>query len=137
MRALLVSVAVGLWSAAAWATPSIQGTWLTDDHKAEVRIAPCGQQMCGTIARVLVTGPNVQTRDANNPDPRLRGRSIVGMTILSGFARSGAAWTGGRAYDPKTGRSYRTTLGLNTDGSLNVTGCVLFICQSRRWTRAR
>jgi uncharacterized protein (DUF2147 family) len=87
--------------------------------------------------RVLSNDAARLTTDRNNPDPRLRGRPIVGLTILSGFGRSGNIWTGGRAYDPKAGRSYRSNLALNPDGSLKVTGCVLFICQSQRWTRAR
>ena len=117
--------------------PSIQGLWRTDDGKGLVRVAPCGRELCGTIVRVLDRGPSVLTHDSNNPDPRLRGRPIQGLPILTGFQRSGRIWKGGRAYDPKTGRSYRSTLQLDPDGSLKVTGCVLFVCQSRRWTRAR
>lgn len=126
-----------LAAAPAFAAPNIQGNWLTDDGKGVVRIAPCGRQMCGWIARVLDRGPNVPTRDVNNPAPALRSRPIVGLPTLTGFNPEASAWTGGQAYDPKSGRSYRTTLSLNADGSLNVRGCVMFICQSRRWTRAR
>lgn len=117
--------------------PSAQGNWLTEDRKGIVRIAPCGAQLCGTIARVLDRDAARIGTDRNNPDPRLRGRPIVGLQVLSGFTRSGRIWKGGRAYDPESGRSYRSTLALNPDGSLKVTGCVLFVCQSKRWTRAR
>jgi uncharacterized protein (DUF2147 family) len=117
--------------------PSVQGMWLTDDRKAVVRIAPCGANLCGTIDRVLDRSPASPTTDLHNPDPRLRGRPIVGLQILTGFVRSGKLWKGGRAYDPKSGHSYRSTLALNPDGSLKVTGCVLFVCESQRWTRAR
>jgi uncharacterized protein (DUF2147 family) len=117
--------------------PAVQGLWLTDDHKGIVRIAPCGPHLCGTIVRVNDANPTRLPTDRNNPDPRLRGRPIVGLPILTGFVRSGSVWNGGRAYDPKSGRSYRSTLALNPDGSLKVTGCVLFICESRRWTRTR
>lgn len=136
MRFLFLLAALIL-SVGAAAPASIQGLWLTDDHKGVVRIAPCGARMCGTIARVLDTNPARVTTDRNNPDPRLRGRPIAGLQILSGFERSGSGWKGGLAYDPKTGRSYRSTLALNPDGSLKVTGCVLFICKSIRWTRTR
>ncbi|PJG46784.1 hypothetical protein CAF53_20755 [Sphingobium sp. LB126] len=117
--------------------PGVEGFWLTDDRKGVVQIAPCGEHICGRIVRVLDKGPGVPATDINNPDPHLRGQPIVGLLTLSGFNRDGAVWKGGRAYDPQSGRSYRATLGLNPDGSLKVTGCVLFICQSRRWTRAR
>jgi len=137
MRPFSLLALAALWSAAAGAAAPIEGLWLTDDGKGVVRIGPCGRQLCGWLARVRDRGPDVPTRDARNPDPRLRGRPLVGLPILTGFTASGGQWTGGRAYDPKSGRSYRTTLSLNADGSLNVTGCVMFICQTRRWTRTR
>jgi uncharacterized protein (DUF2147 family) len=113
---------------------SPQSSWLTDDRKGVVEIAPCGERLCGRIARVLDKGPGVPRTDVNNPDPRLRSRPLIGLVTLSGFARRGDEWEG-RAYDPKSGKSYRSTLRVQPDGSLKVTGCVLFICESRRWTR--
>ena len=114
----------------------ISGDWINQDRSALVRIAPCGAQLCGTVVRVLARGPKVPRTDVNNSDPRLRSRLLVGLRVLSGFARSGARWGGGRAYDPKTGSSYRSNLELNPNGTLKVTGCVLFICRSQTWTRA-
>ena len=116
--------------------PSVEGLWRTDDGKGLVRVGPCGTHVCGWIAQVLDKGPGVPTTDINNPDPARRSHPIVGLPTLTGFTRSGAVWKDGRAYDPKSGRSYRATLQLNPDGSLRVTGCVLFLCQSKRWTRA-
>ena len=123
------------WPAAA-APPSIQGLWRTDDGKALVRIGACGERMCGRIARILDTGADVPTTDVNNPDPGRRARPLVGLRILSGYSAGKTAWEGGHAYDPKTGNSYKSRLRLNADGSLRVTGCVLFVCRSRRWTRS-
>jgi len=113
----------------------ISGLWLTDDGKGLVRMEPCGTHICGRIVKVLDTGPAVPRTDSQNPDPRLRKRPLAGLVTLWDFSRSGSMWKGGRAYDPKSGKSYRSTLAKNPDGSLKVTGCVLFICQSRRWTR--
>lgn len=123
--------------AAGASPPDIAGDWLTDDRKGVVRIAPCGAQLCGRIVRVLDKGPGVPAADINNPDPKRRGQPLAGLLTLWGFNRDGALWKGGRAYDPQSGRSYRSTLALNPDGSLKVTGCVLFICEGRRWTRVR
>ena len=133
MRAARLFALLGLWTVSAQAASPMDGLWLTDDHKGVVRIGPCGPHVCGWIVRVLARGPNVPTRDVNNPDPNLRNRTILGMPVLTGFAADGS---GGRAYDPKSGRSYRTTLSLNGDGSLTVTGClVLFLCRSVNGTR--
>ena len=130
--ALLLVLAPG---AAAAAPASIHGVWLTDDHKGLVQIGPCGRKLCGTIVRVL--NPDAPKTDVHNPDPRLRNRPILGLPVLYGFEGSGGSWKGGRAYDPKSGKSYRSYLELNPDGSLKVSGCILFICESQRWTRAR
>ena len=119
------------------AAPPVEGLWLTDDGKAVVRVAPCGRQMCGSIVRVLDRDPDVPTTDANNPDRTRRSRPIIGLQVLRGFNPGSAAWEGGQAYDPKSGKSYRSSLKLNRDGSLRVTGCVLFLCQSVRWTKSR
>ena len=122
---------------AAAAAPSVTGLWRTDDGSALVEIAACGRQMCGRISRVLATGPDVPRTDVNNPDPHKRSQPLVGLQILYGFDAKASAWEGGKAYDPKSGNSYNASLRLNRDGSLRVTGCVLFVCQSKRWTRSR
>ena len=127
---LLTAVAAG-----AETQPSAYGRWLTDDGSAVVRVAPCGPRLCGTIERVL--DPAAPKGDVNNPNPNLRRKSLVGATVLRDFSYSGIAWTAGRAYDPKTGRSYRSELRLTADGQLKVTGCVVVICRSRFWTRQR
>jgi uncharacterized protein (DUF2147 family) len=128
----------GLLAAAALTagTRGVAGDWINQDRSALIRVAPCGAQLCGTVIRVLARGRNVPTTDVNNSDPRLRAKPLVGLRVLSGFTRSGSRWTGGRAYDPKAGRSYRSTLDLNPDGTLKVTGCVFFICRSQEWSRA-
>lgn len=136
MRALLATLLMLLPLPGAAAAPSIEGLWLTDDGKALVRIAACGQRMCGRIARVLDTAPNVPKTDVNNPDPSRRNQPILGLQVLSGFRGGPTQWTGGQAYDPKSGSRYTSSLRLNADGSLRVTGCVLFVCRSKRWTRS-
>jgi uncharacterized protein (DUF2147 family) len=129
---------IPLLLALAGAAPhTVEGLWLNDDRKGLVQIAPCGRKVCGTIVKVLSRDPKAPKTDIHNPDPALRNRGFVGMQVLTGFERAGSVWKGGRAYDPESGKSYRSTLELNPDGSLKVTGCVLFICESRRWTRVR
>jgi uncharacterized protein (DUF2147 family) len=116
---------------------AVAGDWINQDRSALVRIAPCGAQLCGMVVRVLARGRNVPITDVNNSDPRLRSKPLVGLHVLSGFTRAGSRWAGGRAYDPKSGSSYRSTLDLNPDGTLKVTGCVWFVCRSQTWARAK
>lgn len=116
------------------AAPPVAGRWLTDGGKALVEIAPCGNALCGRIARVLVSTSGAAT-DRNNPDPKLRGRPLTGLTILSGFTDAGAVWKG-RIYDPESGRSYRSELE-KRDGTLRVKGCLGPFCRTQVWRPAR
>ena len=137
MRIAPFLLLASLWSGAASAATPIDGLWLTDDHKGIVRIGACGPQICGWIVRVLDSGPGVPTTDVNNPFSFMRNRPIVGLSVLSGFTRAGDQYTGGRAYDPKSGHAYRATLRLGAGNTLEVTGCLVLICRTVRWTRAR
>lgn len=124
-------------AAPAAAAPDISGNWITEDRTGLIAIGRCGDKLCGSIARVLVSRPGVPKTDVHNPDPALRNRPLQGLRILSGFSASPDAWQDGRIYDPKSGKSYRSVLKLSPDGSLKVSGCIAFFCKSQRWTRAR
>jgi uncharacterized protein (DUF2147 family) len=133
MLVALLTIGAEAMGAAAGAQ-SITGDWQTDDRSAIVRVAPCGDHMCGTILRVLNRAAPRQ--DINNPDPARRNRPLIGVPVLQGFSRSGAGWAGGMAYDPKAGKSYKSKLALADAGTLAVTGCIMFLCRTRHWTRA-
>jgi uncharacterized protein (DUF2147 family) len=115
--------------------PPIFGRWRTDDGSAIIRVEPCGHKLCGSIERVL--DPRAPPNDIYSPDPAHRSKPLVGTMVLSSFTGAGSAWDDGSAYDPKAGRSYHSQLRLLGDGRLKVTGCVLIICRSRYWTRAK
>jgi uncharacterized protein (DUF2147 family) len=141
MRIARFVVLASLMSTAAAAASPFDGLWLTDDHKGVVRIGPCSPgnvRLCGWIVRVLDSGPGVPTRDIRNPDPGLRNRTILGLPVLSGFVPYfDGSYVGGSAYDPKSGRSYRASLRFQSANALGVTGCILVICRTLVWTRAR
>lgn len=118
-------------------TRELAGDWITQDRSAVVRIVDCGESLCGTVERVLEMQPGIPDTDVHNPNPALRSRPILGLTILSGFSRSSMGWGGGRIYDPMTGKTYSARLQMNPDGTLRVSGCVAIICQTQRWTPAR
>lgn len=128
----LSPLALALTSVSSLAAP-ISGEWLTDSRDSVIKIDNCGTKMCGKIERVL--DPKLPTTDIYNPDKRLRSRPIIGTLVLSNFTGSGAEWSDGRAYDPKSGKSYRSKLQLQQNGTLKVSGCIMFLCQNRYWTR--
>ncbi|TCD06510.1 DUF2147 domain-containing protein [Erythrobacteraceae bacterium CFH 75059] len=119
------------------AAEPITGRWVTQDGDGIVEVAPCGPALCGTIVRFLVAPPGgTDQRDVNNPDPRLRGRRLLGMPVLTGFVADANVWRG-RIYDPKTGRSYRSVLRRRDARTLEVKGCIGPICQTQLWRQAR
>ena len=136
MRAMILLLLAAL-PAPALAAPDLSGEWLVEDKSATVTIGRCGASWCGKVTRILVRQPGWKGTDVNNPDPKLRSRPVQGLPILSGFKPDAKGLSGGRIYDPKSGKTYRSMLRLNADGSLKVSGCIAFFCQSQRWTRAR
>nr|WP_140231565.1 DUF2147 domain-containing protein [Sphingomonas japonica] len=134
-----MGAAITLLATSGMAAPTpapVTGRWLTQDKAALIAIAPCGASLCGKIVRVLKAPKGAPTTDANNPEPGLRARPLVGIDILSGFAAAGDEWKG-RIYDPKSGKSYRSVLRREGTGALSVKGCIAFLCKTQRWTAAR
>jgi len=102
MRSLILS-AFGLCLLAGAAHAQARdpsGTYLSESGETRVRIARCGQAYCGTI--ISVQG---DARDAHNPDASLRGRSLVGVQMISDIRPSGEGFTG-QLYNYKDGKTY-------------------------------
>ncbi|MCA3709171.1 MAG: DUF2147 domain-containing protein [Phenylobacterium sp.] len=137
--AFIAATALALSASAAFASTSPVGVWYTQDKQGKVRIAPCGDKLCGVIisGRGKDGKPASDARDDANPNPALRSRPILGLQILRDFKPTGPGrWGGGKIYDPNTGRTYDSKLSLSNGGVLKVEGCVTVICQSQTWTPA-
>ena len=129
--AVPAALAMGLLCGSAQAAdPS--GTWLTETGTSRVRVSPCGGGFCGTI--VSTPGKGL---DAKNPDPALRGRSVVGIQILNAPQRDGAGFSGS-LYNPNDGKTYSGSLKLTGPNTLEVAGCVMSVfCKRQTWTRVK
>ncbi|MCA3714555.1 MAG: DUF2147 domain-containing protein [Phenylobacterium sp.] len=137
--AFIAATALALSASAAFASTSPVGVWYTQDKQGKVRIAPCGDKLCGVIisGRGKDGKPASDARDDANPNPALRSRPILGLQILRDFKPTGPGrWGGGKIYDPNTGRTYDSKLSLSNGGVLKVEGCVTVICVSQTWTPA-
>ncbi len=102
----------------ALADPS--GTWLRDNGNSRVRVAPCGDSLCGTI---------VWLKDAEGP-------SKVGQRVFFDMKPDGANKWSGKAFNPEDGKTYSGTMSLS-GSSLTTAGCVLggMICRSVNWRK--
>ena len=127
-------------SLAALASPALAadptGLWQTPTNGGQVRIARCGQALCGT----LVTSDHIRAdpnqRDARNKDESQRGRTLRGLPMLSGFTGGPTEWRGGSVYNPADGGTYRGTITMTGDNSLRLRGCIVApLCKTQTWTR--
>ena len=133
---LLLSVATLLTATPAMAAAPIAGKWITAEKDSIIEIAPCGNNMCGRITKMMipVEGPPF---DRNNPNPTMRNRPLLGLPILLALADGGKQWEG-KIYDPKGGKTYKSKVYRNADGTLTVKGCISFLpCRTFTWTAAR
>lgn len=136
LHAAAAAVAVFTIAGTAHAAQPIAGRWLTQDGAAIIQVGPCGGSTCGKIAAVVKPRPGAPTTDVNNPDAKLRTRPMIGLPILSGFSESGDEWRG-RIYDPRNGKSYKSTVTRGANDTLRVKGCIAFLCQTQIWKAAR
>ncbi|MEY5007021.1 MAG: hypothetical protein RL764_337 [Pseudomonadota bacterium] len=136
MRHLLTGLVLLASASPSFAATSVSGRWYTEEKDSIVQIGQCGPVVCGKVAKVLRAAPNGgKPVDANNPDPALRNRPIEGIILLSGFKESGDEWEG-QIYDPRAGKTYRSTLKKQPDGTLRVKGCLGPFCRAVKFTPA-
>jgi uncharacterized protein (DUF2147 family) len=136
----LICLSSILVSTLAWAEKTdVEGRWLTQAADGWIRIQIVGDSLKGSIAG----SPDPKQRDERefddrNPDPNLRTRRLDGLTIMTGFQYAGGGrWTGGRVYDPNSGKTYKCTftqINANTVKIRGFIGISLF-GRSETWTR--
>lgn len=114
---VIASVWVG---ACAAGTVGPEGVWRREDGAGSVRIARCGDALCGHI---------VWLRDADGP-----GR--VGDRVFYDMKASAADRWSGSAHNPEDGRDYAGTMVL-AGNRLVTEGCALggLICKTVRFLR--
>jgi len=138
MRAILLAAGLALAAAPAFAADPVEGEWFTVGATAKVRIGPCpgkADRMCGVIAW-LKNPADAKATDSKNPDARLKSRTLLGLPMIRDFKQAAPGrWTGGKIYDPGSGKTYDSKIGVSPDGTLKVEGCVLVVCQAQTWRR--
>lgn len=115
LAAILLSGAAG----GAWAQEAL-GNWQRDSGASRVRIAKCGEALCGTLSWL---------KDTSGP-------AKVGQRIFYDMKPNGANKWSGSAFNPEDGKTYSGTMTLAGD-TLTTAGCVMggLICRSVVWKR--
>jgi uncharacterized protein (DUF2147 family) len=92
----------------------ITGVWLTEQKDGKIQIFRTGNTYTGK----LVWGNSVLDKDGkpkhdvNNPDPKLRQRTLQGMVMLTGLEYDDGKWQNGKIYNGLTGKSYSVVITL-------------------------
>lgn len=140
----------GAQSASAQQFHVVNGTWITQ-QQSEITIEPCEQGLCGFISHIVVPpeiiekyGADVLAQfegaypDANNEDPALRDRSVLGLTILVLTEQVTATRYSGKVYNPQDGKTYDGFVDVVDGNNIVMSGCIAWgtICQGESWVRA-
>lgn len=113
------AAALALCASPALADPT--GTWLRENGESRIRVAKCGDALCGTVSWL---------KDPANS------KSKIGQRVLFDMKPNGANAWAGQAFNPEDGRNYSGKMSLS-GSTLTTAGCVAggFICRSVTWSR--
>ena len=122
----------------------ITGIWWNDEKtsKIEVKKEANGSYSATIVFIIPEKYENGQPpKDIENPDPELRDRSRLGLTIMTGLRYDAGEneWNGGRIYDPNSGKTYDCYVWMeDRDDMLFMKGYVVgirWLGKSTEWTR--
>ena len=118
------------------------GEWWTEKNEGRVRFT---KDADGTLRGTTTccapkkkADPDNPATDIHNPDPKLRGRSTVGIVIIWKLAYEGGEYSGGYVYNPRDGKTYRIAAEIIDDNTVKIRGYLLIplLGQSQIWKRA-
>jgi uncharacterized protein (DUF2147 family) len=140
---LVIFLSLFITQAIAQEAQKIAGVWWNDKKTSKIEVKEENGKFVGTVIYInpekYVNGE--PEKDFNNPDPKLRSKSRLGLQILSGLKYNASAkeWQGGRIYDPDNGKTYDCFAWFESDpNKLFLKGYVVgikWLGRSTEWTR--
>ena len=137
--ALIAALVVTGFAADSVADPL--GVWLTGTKKGHVKLYPCNNdkdKLCGEIVwlRRPLGDDGKPRRDVHNEDESLRDRPLMGIQVVWDLAYQGdGEWDDGEIYNAEDGETYDAEMEEIDANTLEVSGCVWFICKTQTWER--
>ena len=119
---------------------SITGTWLTEKGDAQVMFYKKDCRYLGKLA--WLKEPNDENGrpnlDEKNPDPRLRGRTVLGLVIIHAVYIGDNLWEGS-VYDPDNGKTYGCTIRLAAPDAMRLRGYwgISLLGRTETWKRVK
>lgn len=131
---LTFALALIIYSSSSVAAPhEVFGTYLTEEQDSHIQIADCGDgSPCGRVVWLDPTklGGGLKPEDVKTK----AGEPVLGLLMLQGFKRKSSDWRNGTIYAPGKDKTYSSRLERLDDGTLQVKGCISFLCQTQIWT---
>jgi uncharacterized protein (DUF2147 family) len=128
MPAIAMTAAMA-FAAASQPAGAIEGQWFNPQRTVLIRLAPCGEAMCGTV-----TWAAEQARQA----ARKGADALIGARLLNDFRPSGYGQWRGTVFVPDMDLRVGGKIQVVDDNRLKVSGCILkgMMCRSQVWTRS-
>lgn len=115
-------------SAAAQASSpeEIEGVWETEQGNFKFEVFDAGGSFAARVIygdRLMEADGKTFKKDIHNPDPKLRSRSLEGITFLTDLKwdPQDRRWEDGKFYDGSSGRTYSGRASIR-DGALELRG---------------
>jgi len=135
--AAVAAMGIGAFSGTAMANDAT-GVWRMENGRVTVKVSPCGGNLCGTVVGLKkpVDDRGNPRLDKENPNPSLRKRPVIGLTILSNMKPRGEGSWSGTIYNPDDGNTYSSNMTLQSEDKMRVKGCVAGVfCRSMNFIR--
>lgn len=128
MKRVIMAAVAAAFSAGMAAADPAEGMWKTevdDGSYAHIAMKPCGENICGTIARTFNSDG-----EYNSPNK--------GKVLVRNMKPSGDGSYSGRVWRPSNDKIYIGKMQVKGN-SLTLKGCVAggLICSSQKWTRVK
>ena len=125
----MILFATALVATPALAASPIEGRWTNPARSVTVRIAPCGNSLCG---RVVSATPAARAKAAAAGTPRL-----VGTELMSRLTPIGQGAWQGEFFVPDRNIRAGGELHLIGPRTIEIEGCAVpgILCKSQRWTK--
>ncbi|MFM8747360.1 MAG: DUF2147 domain-containing protein [Aestuariivirga sp.] len=137
-QVMLAAMAGALLTAPAQAGSDATGTWRMANGKVTVKVTRCGANLCGKVVglRKPRDDKGRPRLDKENPNPSLRSRPVIGLTILRNMRADGEGYWTGTIYNPDDGKTYSSYMTLQNARTMKVDGCVAMVfCRSMKFVK--
>lgn len=131
LRSAMLIASLAAIPAAAQRAPGWEGIWRNEADSVRIRVARCGQGLCGTVVQASAKARADAARGGTE--------RLVGTQLFHDFRRGDDGLWYGRVYVPDIDQLFDGTIEQTGPDTIVGTGCLFagFGCKSQTWRRVR